>query len=322
MQGIQFERPPTAIASYLMNPIAKNAIFGMLDTPLCFLHIFKDGTPRLNPKLINEIVDGTVLKLKNNLIMVKHRSCMKKSEILALKELVEKSPFPGEFPQDNIDRQLAAGFVPRLENYYNVSRDQMVLLVRNIVRAVIGKHTGITFVRDFYEERSELTALLDEYFSSYFPGSNVNNVPWLGGEAAPKVIIKHGWLSGVVLHAGTNYLMLLTFPPMEERVSNISIEQHVFIQAITLPNFIPFRERRFSGLSSVIYNATRQDIPLQDYQPRIREAMFQVAFMLSAKGRCTKHAGPFQVIQMEGAQFARNAMASSPQLACSPAHIS
>ena len=277
-----FTRFSTAKISYLMNPIVEGDTFGSLDTPVCLLHLFDDSSKCLNHGLIKKIGKGTILRMKNSILSVKQRSAMGKSEILNLKHLVETAPFPAKFSYKNIDKQLAAGFIPRLENYYNVSADQMLLLVRNIARGVIGKHTGISFFGSLDEERDDLTMLLREHFGSYFPGSTVNNVPHPSSHPPPRLVIKNGWLNEVVLHAGLDYLMILTFPPMQQRLNNLSIQQHLFTEALTFPHLIPFKLRRFSGLSSVIYNATKQSIELQDYRPLVREAVLTAAVKMSA----------------------------------------
>ena len=285
-----FKQPPTAKVSYLVNPIEKEMIFGSLDTPICLLHIF-DCTPRLNHGLIREINKGVILRVKGGVISVIPKKTMKSHESQSLMERVGRTPFLGEFSRNNIDKQLVAGFIPRLENYYSVNDQQMQLLVKNIVRSVIGKHVGISFLDDVYDERSELAAVLHMHFSSFLPGSNVRDVPHSNYGPAFGLMINDGLLEGVVLYAGIQYSMILEFPCQKQRVNNLTILQHVSTQNLTFPNLISFKNRRFSGLSSVMYNSTRQSIQLRKYQPLFKKITLQVAFKLSTNGNTEKLGG-------------------------------
>ena len=110
-------------------------------------------------------------------------------------------------------------------------------------------------------------------------------------EMSMEIMINDGLLEGVVLHAGIQYSMILEFPHQKQRTNNLTILQHASTQNLTFPNLIPFKNRRFSGLSSVMHNLTRHSIRLRKYQPLIKKITLQVAFKLSTNGSTENRGG-------------------------------
>ena len=192
-----------------------------------------------------------------------------------LRKLIICTKLPGKFPGVDVNKQIRAGIIPRLNRYGYGERipplANFVPLAKKIVAAIIQQRIGI-----IYPPPAEVPAFvlaLQEQVKKFCPGASVRCyshstphqrldfvVPTSDNPNLEIILdleVSDDYRMGVEI-MGRYTTTSVSFPLFTPQ---ISIKNFLDIQDLLYPNFIALKPRRFAGFSTKVYNRIRNVLP-------------------------------------------------------------
>lgn len=285
----RYKRPASTVNSTLiMHPI-EGQLRDIRDACVLVLHIQRDMLMNLNQTLIEILTHDFRIqsdKEMPNIILKKGAS---NPLLLPVLKGLEKVAFPANIPLTNVTKLIQAGFIPLLPSYHYdkslMGADMYMLLIKRIIATIIQKHIPIIHRDDPLAEVIILAHCLKHHLRPFFPGWDIQAGATSQQYDVFSLSKDDPNINSIFLYSApyaSSFLSVqLTFE--ETHQSRMSIAQFLELRPLVYPNLALLRGRRFSGISSTIYNnATASQTNLIDFKPFIHQYLTTFSMLYTA----------------------------------------
>ena len=240
---------------------------------LTFLHVF-DVLPVLNQGFIKVLMQFYAFTLRDGLVRMSATQQIMPKGFVGLRNLIICTKLPGKFPEVDVNRQIRAGIIPRLNQYGYGEKIHpwatFVPLAKKIVAVIIQQRIGIiyssaevpTFVLALQEQIKKFCPSASvRYYLHSAPHQRLDFVVPTPDNPNLEVILDLGVSDDRRMGMETVGRYTTTSVSFPLFIPQISIKNFLDIQDLLYPNFIALKPRRFAGFSTKIYNRLRDVLP-------------------------------------------------------------
>lgn len=247
------------------------------------LHIF-DVIPNYNRELLAFLTEDILMVCPEKGFLVNKRAKIKLYRILKLRLSIFQTALPGKFRTNDIDRQIRAGFIPRLNDYHYdadvMSPDLYLTMMRTIICSSVQSIPSQKQSFDIPHFRYHLHGILN----ALFPGCTIHLEDSTIQREPPFLIMEGNRVTGLVLLCTRNE-NIGKFTTLILEVSNVPTPRSIFSYIVTeLALFPNLNTRPLTPLSDIqtqIYDACSMVKRVRNY-PSLEELESLKMTLLSA----------------------------------------
>lgn len=282
----KYKKPASTINSTLMTFANEGRWSTFKDVVLIVLHYLQDIKMNPNYGLINTITRGISIQSKNGKLGPIPRPGFQNPDLIPTFDSLGTFEFPGTFPVAKVEKLIKAGFIPLLPTYYYnkslMSADLYMLLVKGIIAVVIQKYIPITYRDDPLEEAKIMAAALMHHLQLFFPGCSVEKWSTTHQYDVFSQDKNDPNISLIVIYSAPQLPSFLTLRLVldEYQQTPMTINRFLKLRPLLYPNTAFLHNRRFSGISTSIYNniTFSQTNPI-DFKPIIHQYLTTYAML-------------------------------------------